>query len=431
MIPMTARQLEAVRGASRDRSAFASACDTVLYVGGKDYSRFVEELRTPEQDGPAVVLEGKLFARLMGLEHEECRLEYVVNGERITAFLGEVMWLEAKRYRTSFLAATPSYRAKNTPLGTGPADDLSYADAEPSSALYEAAARLGYPGVEIARTPRPLFTRTGDAAYRWTDSVSEVYEEIEGEAKLVPWDTPLSVFTARPESSVAVDAEPVWVFEEGRDFDAGELSVGSREEGSYASVVAWRALSDGSHQKLAQAGVDNRGRKVRKNSTFFVELTDLDANQAHEKVYQKALELADNAQELSFPTVYPPFHLTRGDPVLVRGREITAEGTWTREYRARLTSVAPDAEERKGSAKAVGGLSSETFVVRKAGTGVPRVDARRAFYGFDHLHRLRFSSSLGWARRDGHLVLDSEGAATQGVTVRRGSNGNLEILERA
>ncbi len=298
MIPLTRRQLSAVTQAAKDRLSLASACDYVLTIGGKDYTRFVDELKTPDQDGPAVVLEGKVLAYLPEtLEHEECRVEHVVGGERITSYLGEVDRIEARGYYSTFLAATPSRYARDTLLGDGPEDDLDYVDAEPSDALYEVASRLDYGGVEIPRVPRPLFTRAGDDAFRWTDAISEVYEAIRGATALdealgestglVLEDTPLGAAVGRVKGSVFGDEAPAWVFEEGLDFGYGDLSVESRREGRYGKVVVWRALPDDTHENLAEAEVDNGRKKVRKNAVLAVEHSG-DKESAHEQALRVA-----------------------------------------------------------------------------------------------------------------------------------------------
>ena len=57
--------------------------------------------------------------------------------------------------------------------------------------------------------------------------------------------------------------------------------------------------------------------------------------------------------------------------------------------------------------------------------------AARPLLGRDHTGTLYFSSSLGWASRhaDGSLLLNSEGAASAGITVRRAADGSLEITD--
>lgn len=419
MIPLTKRQFAAIKEASKDRLEFANACDYALFLEGKDLTASVEELRVPDQDGPGVVLEGKLATRLSPLlEEEECKVEYLVGGERIPAYGARVDTVVSGAYLSSFLAGTPSRDAGKTPIGDDSQDDLDFSNREPSSVLLETSERMDYEGVEIPRTPEPPFTRTGGDRFKWTDWVSEVYEAVQKEAKLVPEDTPLSVLTARPETSVLGDAEPDWVFEEGRDFEYGDLQTKSREEGRYARVVAWRPLENGSHDKLASAKVDNQGRKVRQDATFFLQLTDAEASGAFEAVYKKATELSENAQELSFPCVYPPFFLMRQDPILVRGQELTPDGKWVREYRARLTSVSWDAYKRTGSLKAVGGLVSEVFVPRPVPKKTQRADAYMALFGFDFLGKPYLDDSLPWVKDDGnHVVIDVEMAAEQGVQV--------------
>lgn len=423
MIPLTKRQRAAINEASKDRLSFASKCDYTLYLGGKPYE--AEDLSVPEQDGPAVVLEGRILARLpVSLEHEECRVEHEVNGERITSYLGEIDRVEARGYYSTFLACTPSRYAEKTPLGDGPEDDLEYVAAEPSDALYEAASRLDYRGIEIPRLSEPPFTRTGDDGFRWTDSVSDVFEAVRiatGEEEressgLVLQDTPLSVAVGRVQGAVLGDEAPAWTFEEGVDFDYGELSVASRIEGRYGKVVAYRKVN-GEHEFLADDEVDNAGRKVRKDAVFLLEHEGPGAFEAVRKV---ALALSDNAFDLSFPCVYPPFFLDRGDPILIRGQEITADGVWTREYRARLSSVSTDQRERKGALKAVGTLVSESFEERALPDEEPRTDALMAPYGLDFLGDAYIDASLPWVAEDAdgiHVVLDVGLARELGVEI--------------
>ncbi len=431
MIPLTKRQRAALLEASKDRLAFGSACDFSLVIGDRDYSRFLSEeeggLGIPDQDGPAVVLEGRLAVRLPeGLEGEECRVEHVVNGERILSYRGEIDWLEVKGYYSDFRAATASRRAEETPLGDGPEDDLEFVNREPSDALYEAVARVGgaYEGVDIPRVAKPLFTRSesveNSEPFRWVDAVSDVYEAIRTECKLAVEDTPLGVAKGRLDVTVFGDAEPEWVFEEGLDFKDGELSVKSRQEGRYARVVAWQEINGVPAPVGPKGGakVDNQGRRVRQDATYLLQHTDASEDTAYEATYKKAIELADNAKDLEFPCEYPPFFLQRGDPVLVRGREFVPDGKWVREYRARLTSVAPDLHERTGKLKAVGGLVSEVFVERKRGPAIPRADAVKALYGLDFLNDPYFDESLPWVKDAGeHVELDEEVAALYGITI--------------
>ena len=416
MIPVTKRQWAAIKAASKNRLDLASASDYVLTIDGKDLTRYVDELKIPDQDGPGVVLDGGVGAMLpTALEGTECKLEYLVGGERIPAYLGEVDFVVSGAYESSFLAGTPSRYAPKTPIGEDASDNLTYSSVKPSQAMYEAAARMGYAGIEIPLVDKPLFTRVDP--FRWTDSIADIYDALKSEAKLVPEDTPLGVLTARVDGSVLGDSEPAWVVEEGVDFDFGDLTVKSREEGRYARVVAWNSDASGVHRRLATAKVDNQGRKVRQDATDFLELTDEAVSTAHEAVYRRAIELADNAQTIECPVVYPPFFLTRNDPVLVRGREITPTGTWVREYRARLTSVSTDVYKRTGSLKAVGGLLSEVFVPRKKDRDPPRSGAARASYGFDHLERLYVPEDWASLVPGAGVVVRAGDAALQGVGV--------------
>ena len=412
MIPMSSRQRAALDAASRDRLSLGSACPFVLTIGGVDYTRLIGEegyLRIPPQEGPAVVLEGRVAARLpSALEGAECRVEHVVRGERIESYLGRIDWIKARGYYSDFLAATGSRDAEDTNLGDGPEDDLEYRAAAPSSALYEAASRLrdSYRGIEIPRVATPLFTRSssapGDAPFRWTDKVSELYEAIRTDSGLAAEDTPLNVLGARPVTSVLSEAVPAWTFEEGRDFDHDGLSVEPREEARYARVSGYRMVAGAPVVAGPKGGakVDTHGRAVRKDSTLLMDLSDSTEEEAYAAVYRKALELSENPLLLSFPCIYAPFWLERGDPVLVRGKEITAAGTHLREYRARLTSNAPDLWEREGQLRAMGGLASETFVPRRRRAVAVRPTAYRPPLGFNHLGEPYLSGGLPWVTPD-------------------------------
>ena len=111
---LTARQLAAVREASRDRLTYASATRRTLRIAGKDYSGFLKAergaLRIRDAEGPAVVLEGTLYTRLpRTVDQEECRVDYLVGGERIPGFLGKVILLKAWGNKTYILTATHYY----------------------------------------------------------------------------------------------------------------------------------------------------------------------------------------------------------------------------------------------------------------------------------------------------------------------------------
>lgn len=421
---LTKRQKDAIARAAENRLRLGSACDYVLTIGGRDYTPLVEHLRVLPQDGPAVVLEGTVGARLpKDLEDEECVVEHVVGGERIESYLGEIDSLSAKGYRSTFLAATASRHAEKTPLGEGPDDDPDFFSARPSDALYQIASILAdvYRGTEIPVVAKPAFTRTNSRepqdGFSWDDYVSEAYEAIRDQTGLAAEDTPLSVLTGRLETAVSGDSEPLWVFEEGVDFGDGELSVEARKEGRYARVVSWRELEDGTHRPLEEAPVDHSGRKVHRRATYLLEHAE-DDPEAYRATFRKAQEFADNTEVLSWPCVYPPFWLKRGDPVLVKSREITLEGTWKREYRARLASNAPDLHARTGQLEAVGRLASEVFEKRAEAAAGARADAVRAPYGLDHLERAYFDASLPWVRDVGDYVeLDTEVAAFYGVTI--------------
>lgn len=422
MIPLTIRQARALQDASKDRLSLASKIDYAFSIAGKDYTHLIKELRITPQDGRAVVLEGTIGARLSeSLEREQCRLDYIIGGERITGYLGQVMWLKVDGGRTGFLAATPGYRMGETPMGDSSEDDLSYISAVPSEAMYEVASRMsGYSGIEIPRVNSPLFTRAGGERFKWTLYVSEALEEIEGESDLILEDTPLGAAKGRIEGAVVGDASPEWVFEEGRDFDNRALSVSTTTEGRYARVVVWRKLADDSHEKLAERGVDNGKKNVDPASTLFIEHTDTSPDSAHQTARNAALELADNEKVLEFPSVYPPFWLTRGDPILVRGREVVDGGTIVREYRSRLVSVSSDAQKKRGALKAVGLQSREFFEPRVGGEVFRGADAFRALYGRDFLYRSYVSTDLSWASYDastGEGILDVRRAALEGVTI--------------
>ncbi|QIN79589.1 hypothetical protein GBA65_14870 [Rubrobacter marinus] len=426
MKDLTSRQLAAIREASRNRLSYASATERLLTIAGKDYSGFLKAesgaLRIRDQEGPAVVLEGTLQTRLpLSADQEECRVDYLVKGERIPGFLGKVVSLSTRGYRTNFLAATPFYDAPTTPIGEGPDDDLDYLNAAPTDALYELASRVaGYRAVEIPRIALPRFTAQGGDAFRWNDYVSESVEVVEGASGIVFEDTPLSVATARAEGTVLGDAEPEWTFEEGIDFDFEELEVSSRQEGRYARVVAWRELADGTVQRLASAEVDNGPRKVDRDATSFVEHADGPGESAHQLVRDRAHELGQNEFGLAFPCRYIPVGLARGAPVLVRGRERIPGGTIVREYRSRLTGVSPDIWAKKGQLTAVGTQTREVFEASKREAARPRADAVRPPLGRDWLGRPYLSTSLPWVSYDpvtGRGVIDREKAKEEGFDV--------------
>lgn len=349
MIPLTTSQLDALQSA--DRLLLASMLDRALYVGARDVTQSIRECDYEADEDPGVVLEASLHGYLEDLEGERIEVYYSVDGEYVLAYKAEVVEVAAKGYETGVWGGTPSYHAERIPLGEDSSDDLEYVSAAPSSALYEVASRLDYRGVDIPDAPRPRFTRTLDETLRWTDSISDAYEAIRDETGLALRDTPLSGCEGYPERSILFGGEPVWTFTEGVDFDFGELEVQTPEE-RYARVIVYRALEDGTHQRLESAEVENHGLYVRQDSALLVELTDEDGESAFDKAYTEARRLQDNALALTFPCVYPPFWLTRGDQVRVLGREITPEGIRERLYRARLTGVG--VERRSGTLKAVG-----------------------------------------------------------------------------
>lgn len=415
----------------------------LLSIDGVDYSDLVEEPSYSGEDGPAVVLECVFRERLSrSLKYRPLEVSWEVGGEILAGFRGEVVSLDARGYITELVAATTSYWAERHPLKR----ELDIVRGRPSDVLFEAAATLPYPGIDIPYTPRPRMTRTLGEAFRWTNNTSEVYEAVREESGLRLIDSPLSVARGRKKLSINTDSASRWTFTEGVDIPEGELEVGEilvdkntgeteELESRYGFVVVYREQG-GEHVELARVAVDNGDERVPRGAEYLVELSDAteDEEAEEESPYEIAIHesrrLSENRVSLDFPVVYAPFFVERYTPVTVVGVEIAREGTYRRTYRARLTSVACEAVS--GSLKAVGAPVKTEFIPRPANARERRgrVAAHRRAYGHDWLGRQYLDESLPWVSvsEDGRTVLvDEEMAASYGVIV--GYNDSTRRIE--
>lgn len=426
--------MAALEEASANRLEFASGQEPALTLDGREYWQ-IKELGYGG-DGPAVVLEARIAARLpKALMHSPCRVDWQVLGELLPGFVGEVVYVRPRAYHkgsfyTDIIAATGSYHADKTPVG----QTLSYTNADPSLVLYEAASTLDYADIDIPETEKPKFTRSGPDALQWTAKVSEVYEAVREETQLELYDTPLGVARADRRRSVNSEGAVAWTFEEGVDIPQGELSVtpttlgedGTEEEGRYARVAVYRVNSEGEHIRLAEAEVDNHGEPTRDDAEYLIELTDEETDSAYEAAFREALRLSENTVSVEFPVVYAPFFLHRGDVVVVTEREITLEGVYRRSYRLRLLSVEVDGRPRPaGTCKALGApFGAEEFTPRATGERRSLVAPAAELIGLDWLGRDFLDTELAgvYAGTDpttGHeeYELDDAELATAGLSV--------------
>lgn len=345
---------------STPRLELASASRMRLFLGGQEYSAFVEEPRYYGEDGVPVVLETKVWERVpRRYKYKPCEIVWEIADEEVAGFKGEVVMLDVKGYTTDLIAATTGYWAEDTQIGHG----MDLVKARPSDVLFEAAVTLPYPDVDIPVVERPKITRTGQDSIQWTAKASEVFDLVKEESGMVLQDSPLGVARGRRRLSVNTDSASKWTFEEGIDIPEGELEVGDitldrkgvteELERRYAFVSVYRVV-EGEPVELARVEVDNGDEVAPRGSVFPVELTDDETESPWEVGVVEARRLGENRASLSFPTVYSPFWLERGDPVTIVGQEIASRGTYRHTYRARLTNVSCEAVA--GSMKAVGAL---------------------------------------------------------------------------
>lgn len=110
--------------------------------------------------------------------------------------------------------------------------------------------------------------------------------------------------------------------------------------------------------------MDNGDEPVPRRSELLVPIDSEDNEDPQATVVRIARRLGENTHALGFPVIYPPFFLSRFDPVTVIGREITRAGVWRETYRARLTAVSCGG--KRGTCRAVGSPIARQFVPARA-----------------------------------------------------------------